>query len=281
MSYRSITIPTEDGIYPGIPNLDYHADPTSLSSTGARKLMSSPARFKWDRDHDTDPTQALDFGSAYHSTVLEDGYGVHVIDAKTRSAKAYTDTHKAIRAVGDVPILAPEANTIQRMKDALRDHTAWELLQNGAPELSGYYTDKTTGVRLRFRVDWLTARDGRPLAIDLKSTISANPSEFVKSVAKYGYHAQAAWYIDGLAALGQTDAAFLFIAQEKVAPHLVSIIELDDDAIEEGRRLNRRAIETYARCVESDVWPGYGYEVHRIGLPMWAYTADDELEIVI
>jgi hypothetical protein len=50
---------TKPGIYPGVPDEVYHADPVeggSLSSTGARKILDCPAKFKWERD--TRPAQA-------------------------------------------------------------------------------------------------------------------------------------------------------------------------------------------------------------------------------
>jgi hypothetical protein len=56
----------------------------------------------------------------------------------------------------------------------------------------------------------------------------------------------------------------------------VSVIELDTEAITEGRRLMREAIDTLARCTETGVWPAYGDDVTLISLPAWALP---EMEI--
>ena len=40
-------------------------------------------------------------------------------------------------------------------------------------------------------------------------------------------------------------------------------------AVEEGRRANREAIDLYARCMETGVWPGYSDDIVTIGLPAW------------
>jgi len=73
-----------------------------------------------------------------------------------------------------------------------------------------------------------TVGRGRPIIVDYKTAASANPRRFAKSVAEYGYHQQAAWYIDGLEQItGAADAAFLFVVQQKDPPWLVSVCQLD------------------------------------------------------
>ena len=42
--------------------------------------------------------------------------------------------------------------------------SAAALLDEGTPELSGYWHDVETGVRLRFRPDWLTELASRRIA---------------------------------------------------------------------------------------------------------------------
>lgn len=272
-------IPTGTGLFSGITDSLYHADRTSLSSTGARKVLRSPALFKYEQDNPTGPTTALDFGRGAHTELLGVGEELVAIDAGTRTAKAYKDVHQAVRDEGKVPLLAAEVDTIREMAKVAREHPlVAEHLSDGAAEMSGYWNDPVANIRLRLRADWLTKdRDGRPLLVDYKTTVSADPDEFVRSVAKYRYHIQGAFYLDGLAALGITGATLLFIAQEKVPPYLVSVIELDCVALAEGARLARRAIDTYARCVKTDTWPGYGDEVHLISLPAWAI--DDDMDM--
>jgi hypothetical protein len=54
------------------------------------------------------------------------------------------------------------------------------------------------------------------ICVDYKTADHANPAAFAKSALDYGYHQQAAWYLDGLRELGiSDDAAFLFIVQSE------------------------------------------------------------------
>lgn len=183
--------------------------------------------------------------------------------AKEQRAAAYAD--------GSTPILAADYESVLAMKAAVLAHPlAAVLFADGLPELSGWWRDEPTDTGLRFRPDWLTEFDGRPVCVDLKTTVNADPAEFGRSVVKFGYHQQAAWYLAGLAAHAIDEARFLFVCVEKAAPHLVSVIELDAEALTEGAYLNRQAIDLYAECTATGIWPAYGTGIHTIGLPAWA-----------
>ena len=284
---EAATVPDVDGIYSGIDEGVYHSDPTSLSSTGARKLLppSCPAIYRYERDNPPPPRDVCDFGHVAHELALAVGAGyvpldpaMHGLtkDGKPADKPTATVTWKAAasdaRAAGKIPIHVDDLRRAQAMADAVRQHPiAGALFEDGAPELSGYYTDPDTGIRLRYRTDWLTTlADGRPLAVDYQTVAGAHPGHCSKAVADYGYHQQAAFYIDGLAANDVPDAAFLFVVQSKTPPYLVIAAELDAAAITLGRRRNYAAIDLYAKCVAEDYWPGYGDGIHTISLPAWA-----------
>ena len=271
---------TPYGLTPGIPDVDYHADREHLSSTGARKVLDCPAKFRWDMDNPrTGSTPAFDFGKVAHALVLGEGGPIQIVDADNWLTKAAKEQRAACYAAGVTAVLRAEHDDAQALRDAVMRHpTAAALFLDGHAELSGFWTDEATGVGLKFRPDWLTDLDGRPVCVDLKTTQSADPREFARSVAKWGYDLQAFWYLAGLAAHGVEDARFIFVAVEKQLPYPVSVIELDAQALENGRKKMRRAIDLYARCIESDTWPAYGAGIHTISLPQWAYRNDFAME---
>lgn len=265
-------IPETDGLYPGISERDYHADRTSLSSSGARTLLKSPARFRYEQDHPVFK-DVFDMGTVAHTLVLGEGSEIVVVDADSWRSKAAKEAKDAARAEGKTPILAADYQVAREMADAIGAHpTAAKLLSSGSPELSGYWRDADTDIRLRFRADWLTEYEGRPLCVDYKTTVSADPEEFAKAAARYGYAVQFWWYVTGLNRVGVEDAGMVFVCQEKTPPYLVSVVELDEAAFAEGARQARRAIDLYWRCLERDEWPGYPDHIVPITLPPWAYT---------
>lgn len=245
---------------------DYHQMP-GLSSSGARKLLppSCPAKFKWEQDNPPPPRDVFDFGTVAHTLVLGKGESVYVIDAPDWRSKEAREERDGARSQGLVPILRKDHNTAVAMANALR-HQHPDLFVDGEAEVIKTWTDFETGTPLRTMFDWLSGN----LIDDYKTAASADPGEFARSAFKYGYHIQAAWYEDTLVALGIDDPRFRFVVQEKTPPYLVSLIELDDLALTIGRHEYRKAIDIYARCVETDTWPGYSDDVVTVETPQWA-----------
>ena len=275
---------TEESVYPDMPESVYHADPVphgSLSSSGARRILppSCPAVFRWWADNEQEPRTALELGTAAHRRVLGVGAEIHVVDAEDWSLKRSREERDEARAAGKTPLLRPQNEQTRAMADVIRCHPIASALfdpDNGAPEQSLFWRDPATGVMCRARLDWLPqVGPDRLIVPDYKTTISADPAAIAKTVAKYGYHQQDAFYTSGVKHLGLADdVVFVFVFQEKTAPYLVSVVQLDPAARRYGADLNRRAVDTFARCTADDDWPAYLGDVATISLPRWAFLAD-------
>jgi hypothetical protein len=269
---------------PGIYDLtaeDYHADPVperlgySLSVSGAKKLLppSCPAIYEWGRRNERPPKKAFDFGHAAHSLVLGVGAGVSVIAASDWRTKFAQEAKAEAYAAGLVPLLAADYEQVKAMAEAIQAHPVASALlnpANGKPEQALFHPNEQ-GVWLRSMLDWLpNSSGGRMIIPDYKSCLSAAPARFRKAFADYGYFQQAAFYIDQVLALGLAeDAVFVLIAQEKTAPYLVTVFEPDQESLRVGRELNHRAIDIYAECQSSGIWPGYSSDVELLSLPSW------------
>ncbi|MFB7605228.1 PD-(D/E)XK nuclease-like domain-containing protein [Streptomyces gardneri] len=265
-----------DGVEPGlydIPAELYHSDPIpggSLSSTGIRRLTDCPARFKYFLDNPEPYKPAFEFGTAAHTVVLGDGPGLIVVDEDLWNTKETKAKVAAIRAAGNVPLKAAAKRRIDDMAEALASHSeAAELLQPGCgvAEQSAFWPDPR-GVWRRTRFDWL-----RPDGIgDYKTTTSVHPDAISKTVEKWGYYQQDPWYRETAIELGliPADGFFKFVFQEKTAPYLVQVVELDFPARVIGSERNNRAIHTYLMCQATGYWPAYSDTTTYISLPPWA-----------
>lgn len=269
---RALT--SDPGFYPDIPEADYHADRYSLSVSGAKVLLKAPALFRWQQENPVHK-DVFDFGSAAHALVLDRGiesiYVAPYDDWKTRPAQ---EERRLARESGLSVILPSEWLTVCDMADRLASHRkAMELLKDGAPEVSAYALDDDTGVMRRCRFDLL----GTDLLSDYKTTICSEPRDFVRSAARFGYHMQHPWYLDMARDLGHPGRGFLFIAQEKTAPYLVTVIELPPELVEAGRDRNRAALQRFRDCTETDLWPGYipDDQIATAPAPGWALTNYD------
>lgn len=273
-----MTAPTIEVNAPGVYDMDaeqYHAHP-SLSASGARKLLppSCPALYRYEADHPPAPKREFDIGHAAHRLVLGAGPELAVIDAADYKTTAARQKRDEAHARGAVPLLSHEHDQVQAMAAALRAHPlATALFQpgRGQPERSLFWLDIASGVWCRARLDWLPERGTRRMILpEYKSCRSAAPDNLQRAIHDYGYHQQAAWYIDGVTALGlAAEPAFVLVAQEKTPPYLVTIAEPDAVALRIGRQLNRQAINTYRECTATGSWPGYSDGVEHIGLPAW------------
>lgn len=264
------------GVY-HLTDIAYHTDPVpggSLSCSGAKKLLppSCPALYTYERANPPETTKTFDIGHAAHKLALGVGPDLVVVDAPDWRSKDAKQARDEIHASGGVPLLPADFAVVNDMARALKEHPiALDLFSDGTPEASLFFRDEPTGIMRRARLDWLpNAGSGRLVVPDYKTTRSADPEQFAKTAPDYGYPMQAAWYPDAITALGiAEDIAFVFVIQMKTAPYLVSVVQLDVNAIRIGRLLNRRAIDLYARCTETGHWPGFVDDVALTSLPFW------------
>ena len=268
---------TEPGIYPGVPDEVYHADPVeggSLSSTGARRLLHCPAKFHYERQHPRPPKREFDLGHAAHHLVLGVGPRLELIDALDYKTKDAREQRDAAYAAGAVPLLPDQWDQVHEMAEVLRAHRTASALLSGALhfELTLVWQDRLTGVMCRARLDCLTrAANGRTLIVDYKTARSSEPSAIDRAMHEFGYHQQFDFYIGGVMELGiAQDPLPLLIVQEKEPPYVVTVVQVSRSALDVADVKNRAALELYAECTRTGHWPGYAEDVVMATLPPWA-----------
>ncbi len=258
------------GVYSDIPESAYHASP-AVSCSILKRFAQAPAKAHAQR---TD-TDSLRVGRVTHHAILEpwrfdDLYAV--TELERRGTKAWQEEEAAALSAGRTLLKRDDYEAACRLRDAVQAHpTARKLL---APpmetEVSAFWTDPDTGLNCRMRADAVRRDDG--LLLDVKTALDASPEGFSRAAAKWQYHWQAAFYLDGIARPpgGLRATRFLFIAVEKDSPHLVGVYELAFGALEQGAREVREALRQYAACKARNVWPGYSDDVVQLELPAWA-----------
>jgi hypothetical protein len=165
----------------------YHADKTSISSSGLRALLAPgcPAQFKYDRDHPQPPKREFDLGNAVHTAVLGEGHDIVVLDYPDWKKVEAREKRDDAYAAGLVPLLPKEKKQVDEMAAAIRQHPlAGPLVApgSGIPERSIFWTDPATGVRCRVRPDWLKQLPGMTLCVDLKTIKASDPETVSRSI---------------------------------------------------------------------------------------------------
>lgn len=241
-------------------------------------------------------------GSLAHCTVLEhdalaDRYIVVPADAPRRPSAAQwaaknpsAESAAAMRwwkqfyidGAGREIVTAEQFANSQSQLAAIRaDASLSALLANGQPEQSVFWTDRSTGLKCKARPDFVhqLADDEGVILIDLKTAADASPDAFSKTVAKLGYHRQAAHYSNGwTAATGQRVAAFVFAVVTSAYPFVVVTYILDDETLAQGQDETAELLAEYAQCQASNRWPAFGEGYVMVGLPKWAKRSE-ELEV--
>lgn len=282
VEYNGLVYDLDESIYHRLPG---------LSSTGAKKILKSPAHFQHYITHPHEPKAEFDLGSAVHSKVLgvgaymavyPDGTGDETFvfeddelstvlgsngAASTKAAKAF---EADARAKGLIPVKRSTTLTVDAMVESvLANPTIKKLLESGSPEVSMFAPDPDTGVLLRGRLDWL----GR-MIVDLKTTADdASEEGFGKVAFRLGYDVQLAHYEHLYHLITGETMPYLWAVVETSAPFLTGVYRIGDDELLMARRRAREARERYARGLESGEWPGYrnrgGGPIGILRAPVW------------
>lgn len=263
---------TDSRIVLDLPEAEYHARP-ELSSTQARQLLDSPARYHYARSHPQPPKLVFDVGTAAHTRILGVGDGVtpypaeHLTPSGNVSTKAATVAWAAEqRALGLVPVSPSEVGAVNAMAEAVLAHPeARGILERATDrEVSVFATDPATGVDMRARFDVY----GTDECADVKTTLDASPRGFMKAVWNHRYDVQQEHYLKARELVSGDRPRFRFIAVEKSAPYLVGVYELDDQWQEIGDVWATAARKIMRACTDADIWPGYSTDVHALTPPM-------------
>lgn len=270
-----------EGVFCNIPAESYHTAPGVSHSM--LKHMEPPARLPayLEDDEESTPTQML--GTLAHALVLTPNEPLPNIAVKPSDMKFTTREGREWRdaqlAAGKLIIKESDAAALYGMAKSISEHPCCNaILRSGWSEVSifkrFYSADLRRWCLRRSRLDFVPEH-GNAL-VDVKTCMDASLEEFSKSILNYGYHTQAAYYLDIWNDSHEHDQreCFIFIAVEKEPPYLVSVYNLDARAIEAGRRLNHQRLMSYMDCKESGVWPGYPLTVQNIDLPRWAYPKE-------
>jgi hypothetical protein len=268
----------------GIPDEAYHRMP-ELSSSQAKALIESPAKFNYWRGKVRPPKSEYDLGHAVHAKVL--GVGADVVEIpndllavdggiRTNAAKEWV---QQARDEGKVPLKAAELRPINDAAEAVLQHpkAAALLSQPGHPEVSIMTVDPMTEVPIRARFDYLPfPRSPRAIGVDLKTSKDASPRGFAKAVYDYSYHLQQEWYRHAYRLATGEEVEFAFVVVELEPPYLVGYYNLSDSFMEMGRAIGAEARALYAECTRTDIWPGYDDEIRTLEPPFWAALQHEE-----
>jgi exodeoxyribonuclease VIII len=264
------------------PEMDYYAN-SALSHSRLKEIRKSPGHFRWSLDNETPSTDAMNLGSLVHAMVLEphtvEGRFVEMpkFDRRTKQGKAdhiqWLNDHPA-----SIPLPPSEWRTATGMAKAIADHPdAAAMIEcvaaHGTAEAE-YFWEDGRGIDRKAKVDGLCISEDETILVDLKTTIDASPDSFRRSIFKYSYATQMAYYREAVASEGKySPRTAIIIAVGKTPPYAVGLYRFSEETLAKADMVVDRWLETYLQCTQSGKWPSY-WDIQDVEMPDWFLTSN-------
>lgn len=226
------------------------------------------------------PQQQL--GTALHTAYLEpkewtEKYQIAAkIDKRTKEGKAIAEERERLEKNYGFTFLEPDQHAlITNACNVLNEHSYLKTVKNTFKcEASMFWLDNT--IKCKGRIDAYSPSLGT--IFDVKTTKDAK--NFGKSIIDYGYHRQAAYYLDGLAACtGEVFESFVWIVIEMEAPFLCAVYKADKNMIEIGRSEYKADLLQFNESQVKNEWVGLSPLVQTISLPSWYVNRTTETKL--
>lgn len=235
------------------------ATPQNLSGPVSKSLLWSfhQSPYKWRHSSGKEITKAMDLGTLIHSAILDPNIPLDQIasvspfpDFRTKAAQEWRD---------DQRVMGRMITTDEEI--AIASGCQQVFYEDYAQRFGGSYKTEVAcfgeigATQIKGMIDIVP--DGLDLLADLKTTTSIGSThEISRNIIKWGYHWQAALYLDlWNAASGEKRDRFVFCFIEPKAPYETAWIEISKNFIDLGREGYMNALAQWQSCVAVDSWP--------------------------
>lgn len=246
-----------------------------------KQFARSPAHYRYACEHAREMTDAMEVGHLTDCLVFG-GRGFAVWDKNAdgvtvsnpvRRGKAFEVFATMAMGRGELVCLPSQLERAQSAASAVIANPLASALLDGC-EFQRVLQWESHG--LEFAAGIQGQRGGldafkRSGIVDLKTTADVEPDALSKHAWRMLWHVQAAAYLEGAeqAGLVQTGATFHLIAVESVPPHVVTVMRIPPDVIEEGRKSLVRWSERLRACDRTGIFPGYCEAEVEMTIPEW------------
>lgn len=268
---------------------DDYAAIKAINWSSLKHMDVSPMAFQHNLKAPEASSEARELGTALHCAILEplifrerytvmpDFGDLRAVEGRTSKEQGKANKERRTQWLaeheGAQVLTAEDYERIANMSASVRGHRAALAAVQGATEQVITWTDPTTGLACKARLDII----GEGVN-DLKSAVDVSPRNFGYAAAKYLYHGQMSFYHDGLIHSGRIIPRRLplFIAAQNRAPWDVAVYNMQSEHVEAGRLLYQRLLRRLAECAAADWWPGVAPEITPLRLPHWVVNAEQD-----
>jgi hypothetical protein len=289
---KTQSVPLDVGIHYGVKAIDYHSDPCpqpSLSSGAARTIIFKSLADAH-REHSRfggkqkQTTEAMNTGSIVHSLLAENltDFEVGLFDNfRSKAAQAWRDE---VILSGKNAVLECDLDHARKIEASIRKNICNGGVTNnpfadyGRSEVTIIWKEGDAYCRAlpdRLLID----PNGAFTDVwDWKVTNDVTDLAIMRSVVKWGYHHQEAFYRRGLAATlpksaGSVSWTFAFVLDHE--PFTVRRVCLMPEFVSAGKADMNKAINLWRHAMLTNEWPDQSHETLHLDAP--AYLIDDDI----
>lgn len=235
--------------------IDYDAIKAKiLSYSSLKEFRKSPEHFLEYMFGEKKTTAALEFGTLVDKMILtpdawkEDFIVKPKFDMRTNVGKAEFEKF-AKENNGKSFVTQEEMDTAILIHNRAWNNRASKELLLKITQTQNYFefTDKKTGLKMRGFKDGT----GEGFIMDLKTTVSADPDEFIRSAINYDYPLQTGVYLEAEKVLNYSFPEYFFLCVEKTAPYGISVLKASDDFVRLGKQQLRQTLDSFRWCLDN------------------------------
>jgi hypothetical protein len=264
---------------------EYESD-EAISQSQLKLLAESPRKYEATyitRTLSRAPTDAMEFGTLVHGLTLQPSVVASEIAMITpdvltsngqRRGKAWDAFVEATE--GKLRVFQEDYDRALAISKKVWSHPFYEFIFDKIErvEVPIVWTDPIEPVRCKGIPDIVAGE----WVIDLKTTrsltgfLQGGEQLVSKTIADFGYHLQAAFYLRGASLYyGDQKTRFAFIVVETEEPFRVYAMELKPEAITAGEVKMQRLLSEYVLRMASGDWSEEGEKsLLQVGVPGWA-----------
>lgn len=197
MSQRARTLDIDDPEYFALPSLD---------QSQLKQFLKNPADWAFARlgGEESQPTDAMRFGTAFHAFLMGTGNVVSLDEGETYKSARNRQWRTEQEAAGNIVVSYSDLTLLKRMRSNIEKISGRDgypdymgMIQEGTCEQAIEWTDAATGLTLKAKPDLIPA--GTDFLVDLKTAAAADEDSFSRSAFDHGYHIQAEFYRQAVA----------------------------------------------------------------------------------
>jgi hypothetical protein len=236
----------KDGIYHDLSIENYHENRTHLSSSRLKPAMISMNDFYWNEKNPPEDVYKshFDFGNVVECAVLsrhsdlvnkiaifDPSEKIQEIEKERPEIKSPTSTKEFREWKNQFHIDNKDKYIINKhgkesweevefiLENCMRDAAIQKAINNTEDNISIFWTDKTSGLKLKTRPDLMKVSKNN--IIDVKTTLDAHPFKFSRKALQLGYPLQALMQIDGAQQSGLIEKVdnYFYLALQKTPPY--------------------------------------------------------------